>query len=242
MKFGEHHFRFRLIPFLMLGLPVPVFLALGIWQVDRAEQKRVQADTLAQRQALPPLQLIGLEPDAQALRYRTVRVAGAFEPEGQFFVENRRYGQRTGFHVITPLRIGGSEVRVLVNRGWVESLPGNRIPAAPVPTGLVQVVGEAQIALPPALSLHAGPEAAKAWGGRWPYVTSELYAATVDHPVQPFLILQDPADPDGFLRQWPREMPKEGMHLGYAIQWFAFAAISLGFYLKLSLVTQEAAA
>jgi surfeit locus 1 family protein len=34
-------------------------------------------------------------------------------------------------------------------------------------------------------------------------------------------------------------MPKEGMHLGYAIQWFAFALISLGFYLRLSLVRDK---
>jgi cytochrome oxidase assembly protein ShyY1 len=28
------------------------------------------------------------------------------------------------------------------------------------------------------------------------------------------------------------------MHLGYAIQWLAFAAIALGFYLRLSLVRE----
>ena len=54
--------------------------------------------------------------------------------------------------------------------------------------------------------------------------------------MQPVVILQDPADPNGFLRSWPKEMPKEGMHIGYAIQWFAFAVISLMLWLRLSLV------
>jgi surfeit locus 1 family protein len=71
-------------------------------------------------------------------------------------------------------------------------------------------------------------------------MTVELFAATVDYPVQPFVILQNPGEPNGFTRQWPREVPKEGMHLGYAIQWFAFAAIAFGFYLRLSLTREEA--
>jgi surfeit locus 1 family protein len=50
------------------------------------------------------------------------------------------------------------------------------------------------------------------------------------------VILQDPDTPGGFLRSWPREMPKEGMHIGYAIQWFAFAVIALVLWLRLSLV------
>ncbi len=89
--------------------------------------------------------------------------------------------------------------------------------------------------LPPALVLHGGADAAKGWGARWPYLTVELYAAAKGHPVEPVVILQDPADPDGFVRSWPREMPKEGMHIGYAIQWFAFALIALVLWLRLSL-------
>ena len=71
-------------------------------------------------------------------------------------------------------------------------------------------------------------------------MTVELFAAGVGYPVQPFVLLQSRDDAHGFIRDWPREMPKEGMHLGYAIQWFAFALISLGIYLKLSLVRSAA--
>jgi surfeit locus 1 family protein len=87
---------------------------------------------------------------------------------------------------------------------------------------------------PPALALHAGEDAAKAWGARWPYLTLPLYAATVSHPLQTVVVLQDPADPHGFVREWPRELPKEGMHIGYALQWFAFALIGLVVFLRLS--------
>jgi surfeit locus 1 family protein len=242
MRFGEYHFRPRLIPTLVLALPIPLFVALGFWQLDRAAEKRLEAETLARREGMPPARVTGLETDEAGLRYRKVRARGEFDAERQFFIENRREGQRTGFHVITPLRLEGSEARVLVNRGWLPAGPGNDLPDAPVPPGTVELSGTATLAAPPALVLHAGPDAARAWGSRWPYLTPELYAATVDHPVQPFVILLDPEDPHGFSRHWPREMPKEGMHLGYAIQWFSFAAIALGFYVTLGLHRQEATA
>jgi surfeit locus 1 family protein len=142
--------------------------------------------------------------------------------------------------VITPLRIGGSDVRVLVNRGWVPAPHDGTLPAAEVPAGTVEVNGVAETPSAPALVLHDGQDGARIWGKRWPYMTVELFAAGAGYPVQPFVVLQRSDDAHGFTRDWPREMPKEGMHLGYAIQWFAFALISLGIYLKLSLVRNAA--
>ena len=237
MNFGEHHFKFRLVPTLLLALPVPLLAGLGIWQLDRAEQKRSQTQTLERREQLPPLQLTELQSDGAALRYRKVRARGSFDPDGQFFIENRRYAGRTGFFVITPLHMSGSDVRVLVNRGWLPAPSDGTLPnASDPPTGPIEVNGVAETPSAPALVLHGDENVTQTWGKRWPYMTVELFAAAAAYPVQPFVILQDPGDAYGFTRDWPREMPKEGMHLGYAIQWFAFALISLGFYLKLSLV------
>jgi len=131
-------------------------------------------------------------------------------------------------------------MRVLVNRGWIPAgADGSPVPA-PVPDGEVTVTGESNIPSPPALVLAGGVEDAKTWGKRWPYLTVELYAAVAGYPVQPVVILQDPQDPHGFLRSWPRELPKEGMHIGYAIQWFAFALIALVLWLRLSFVRRSA--
>jgi len=52
-------------------------------------------------------------------------------------------------------------------------------------------------------------------------------------------VLQDPDDPNGFARYWPRELPKEGMHIGYALQWFAFALIGFVLFVRLSWVRDE---
>lgn len=235
MRIGEYELRFRLVPTLFLALPIPLFLYLGFWQLDRAEQKRELAHILDERSQMPALTIQGLVADPSSLRYRAVRARGRLEPQDQVFIENRRLGGRIGFHVVTPLRLEGSDVRVLVNRGWIPDQGRGILPAAEAPEGTVEINGELEIPSPPALVLQEGREAVAAWGNRWPYLTTDLFAAVTPYPLEPFVILQAPTDPHGFERYWPRELPKEGMHLGYAIQWFAFALIALGIYLRLSL-------
>lgn len=227
---GEGVFRPRLGPFLLLFLPACVCVGLGFWQLDRAQQKRELARELSERAAAAPLELGDTLVDAEALRYRRLMVRGEFERDGQIFIENRHHAGKVGFHVVTPLRIAGSERRVLVNRGWVATME------AEVPKEPVTVHGVADVPSAPALVLHGSDMAARDWGQRWPYLTLPLYAAVSSHPLQSVIVLQDPEDANGFARYWPREFPKEGMHIGYAVQWFAFALIAFALFIRLSWV------
>ena len=147
----------------------------------------------------------------------------------------RREVGKTGFHVITPLRLAHSGALLLVNRGWIPADAAGEPTPAPVPVGPVAPKGEAEIPSAPALVLHGGRDAARAWGGRWPYLTLDLFEATVEDPVQPVIMLLDPGVPDGFVRHWTRPVPNVWMHQGYAGQWFGFALIALALYLRLSL-------
>jgi surfeit locus 1 family protein len=240
MRFNEYHFQFRTFPTLLLALPVPVFIALGVWQLDRAEQKLQLAQQITARGELPAFELQALVQDPQELHFRKVQVQGTFEKELQFFIENRRMGGHNGFHVISPLQIQGSNVRVLINRGWIADTRHPDLPDAAIPNGVQRISGEISIPSAPALKLHSDENAANDWGKRWPYLTTGLFAANVAFPLEPFVILQSPADEHGFVRNWPREAPKQMMHIGYALQWFAFALIAIIIYLKLTLVPTAA--
>ena len=235
MRLGDSEFRPRWLPTLVFGLAIAVFVALGLWQIGRAAEKARQAADLATQGQLPALTLGQDLVVAEPLRYRDLSATGVYDADGQILLEARRHAGKTGFHVVTPLRIDGGETLVLVNRGWIPGDARGGPTEAPVPVGMVSVTGQAHIPAPPALVLHSGADAATAWGGRWPYLTVDLYRAQVPHPVQPVVILLDPSSEGGFVRDWPREMPKEGMHLGYAVQWFAFALIALAIWVRLSL-------
>ena len=159
---------------------------------------------------------------------------GRFEQAHQLFLENRKYQGRNGYHVVTPLKMDNSDIRVLVNRGWVPLAPDRRaLPTVETPANAIEVSGIAHIPAPPALALNQ--DSPRLQGPvRWPYLTIERFAGAVDYPVQPFVILQSPDDAHGFVRAWPRPVPNDAMHIGYALQWFAFAAIALIIYLRLS--------
>lgn len=239
MRLGDSVFRPRWLPTLVFGLAIASFVALGFWQIGRAAEKARQAADLMTQGQLPTLALGQDLVAAEPLRYRDLSATGVYEADGQILLEARRHAGKTGFHVVTPLRIDGGETRILVNRGWIPGDSQGGPTPAPVPAGAVTVTGPAHIPVPPALVLHAGADAATGWGGRWPYLTIDLYRATVPHPVQPVVILLDStSDAGGFVRDWPKEMPKEGMHLGYAVQWFAFALIALAIWVRLSLVAR----
>jgi surfeit locus 1 family protein len=228
------------MPTLLFALPIPLFIGLGYWQLDRADQKRELARTMTERTEMPAEELTGMVRDFAALDYRKLMARGTFEADGQIYLENRREGGRTGFHVITPLHLEGSDVRVLVNRGWIPAERDGSPSHAPAASGVVTVNGDAYVPSAPALVLGGGAQAVASWGKRWPYLTIPLFAGQATYPVEPVMILQSPHDPNGFVRHWPRDLPGPGMHIGYAIQWFAFAAIAFVLYLRLSLVSGEA--
>ena len=84
--------------------------------------------------------------NAESLRYRRVVLRGTFDPARQVLIDNRLYREQAGYHVITPLRLEGSNMHVLVNRGWLPAAADHRIlPDAAVPNGSVELTGIAVV-------------------------------------------------------------------------------------------------
>ena len=229
-------FRSKLTLTLIALLSVLFFTRLGFWQLERAQQKQALRAAVQSRTELPPLVLHDLLSNHEELRFRKVLARGTFDPEQQILLDNRTYQGRAGYHVVTPLRLSASGIRVLVNRGWVE-LGRSRaeLPVVPPPQGEVAIHGIIEIpSIPPnifGMLSQPGP----AWGNRWPYLDLDYFQARTGTILQSFLILQDPSDPGGLVRVWSQLKIRHETHIGYAIQWFAFAAMVLVIYLRTTL-------
>jgi surfeit locus 1 family protein len=219
--------RSRVWPALATAIGVAVAIALGNWQLDRGAQKRalkVQADTLA---AQPPIHVGGEALSADSVALRRVEARGVFEPQHAVYIDNRIHASVPGYHVVMPLKIDGSERRVLVNRGWV-ARPALRseLPVVKTPTGPVSITGIATIPHPGAFArMDTVVE-----GRIVQNLPIERYTQMTPISVQPFVLRQDRALDDGLVRDWPA--PDFGIekHYGYAFQWFALAATLTGFY------------
>jgi surfeit locus 1 family protein len=216
---------------------VAVMVRLGIWQLDRLAQRRAFNARVNAQQARPALDLAGpaLGADLAAMEYRAVRVVGRYDPSQEVALRNQARDDRLGVHLLTPLVIEGGDVAVLVDRGWVpaeQGAPEQRGQFAE--PGLVEVRGiiRASQARP---DFGGVPDPPTAPGERlltWNMVNVERIAQQASRPLLPIYIQQapDPAWSGLPARALPELDLSEGPHMGYAVQWFVFAAVlALGY-------------
>lgn len=226
-----HRFRPRWLPTLAVAALLPLFIAAGLWQLDRADQKqRLQAEYDARANA-PPITLAATPQRAEDLRFFKIVARGVYEPEYQILIDNRVHQGQAGYYVITPMRIADSATRVLVNRGWVP-LGRDRatLPDAPVPAGVQEAVGTATVPLAHPFTLGQVEDPRGVWPKVWQHLDLERFRQRVPFAVQPVVILLEPAASGGFVRQWARLDVGIATHQGYAFQWFSLAVALLAVY------------
>ncbi len=234
-------FRPRLWPTLATILLLPTFIALGIWQLHRAQEKaELQAD-YDRRSNGPELALDEHPRAVEDLRFHRVLASGYYEPEYQILLDNRVHEGTAGYYVVTPLRLRDSDLRVLVNRGWVPlGRDREHLPAVSPPSGLQQVSGIATVPIERRFTLGDVAESnGSKWASVWQYLDLAQYAARVPFAIHPIVVLLDPAsNAGGYVRDWGRLDAGIATHKGYAFQWFALALALITLYLFVNVKPQ----
>lgn len=226
--------RFRWPGFLVTGAALAVIavcIAAGNWQTRRAEYKQALADRLDARAAAPLVRLGAGSIDAEDMQFRRVQVRGEYVPEKGLLLDNRILNGRVGYEVLTPLRLEGSAMHVLVNRGWVMAPPTrDRLPQVQTPGG-VQVV-EGVAVLPPEKVFELGE--GNSSGAVWQHFLMDRYVRWSGLAVQPVVVRQTGDAPDGLVREWTRPDTGVQKHRGYAMQWYLFAILTVVLYVSLN--------
>lgn len=207
-------------------------LRLGVWQLDRAAQKTALQSAIDSRRELPPLAERGLASsaaEAEGQFHRRVLLEGRWLREFTVYLENRQMNGRPGFFVVTPLRLADGSV-VLVQRGWQarDAMDRTRVVEPATPAGTVSFMG--RIAPPPA-RLYEFDGAAS--GSIRQNLDLDAFARETRLALKPFSVLQLDASPpasDVLLRDWLQPAADVHKHYGYAFQWFALAALTIGLY------------
>jgi surfeit locus 1 family protein len=206
-------------------------IALGLWQLDRAQQKQGHADAYERVARAPSVRLSQETTRVESLELRQVEAYGRFEPHAMIWLDNRVRRGVVGYEVIMPLRIAESQLRVLVNRGWIAGTgQRQRLPELVTPSEELLVSGRAVV--PGKRIFELGPDPAE--GSVWQNLTIERYRARMKLGVLPIMIEQTNDVGDGLVRDWPAPDRGVDTHRGYALQWFAFAALIAVIYVALS--------
>lgn len=214
---------------LLLAVLLPAFISLGQWQWRKAELKTQLQNELEARSAELPVSLPGTLVEPETLHYRRVTVRGHYDAAHQILIDNRLHREQAGYHVVTPLRITGSNTQVMINRGWLPAPFDHRIlPVAEVPAGEVELSGV--VVIPGQRFFNLATQPTTGWAPVWQNLDMARLRQGLA-PLQPFVIQLDPGAPGGYVREWPRLDIGAERHRSYALQWFGFACASLGIWI-----------
>lgn len=232
MRFGRYEWRPGLWSSLVVVAVFILLLSLGFWQLDRAAQKRALQADFQRRDTAGALELHAEASYGREQRYRKVWVKGHYDGQHQFLLDNRVYQGRVGYQVLTPLYLDKGEAAVLVNRGWVPmGQTRDDLPAIPVANEPVIVQGVLDFPPDKVFSLGEGEALDPGWPKVIQWIQPDLEAAQLQTRLLPVVVLLDPEQPQGYVREWTpvREFGPE-RHIGYAVQWFACAAMLVALF------------
>ena len=218
---------------------IAIFTYLGFWQLDRARER--QSDFEAKKAQLEQKTLVLKQSDdlENLQPYQQVSVEGALIPSSTILLDNAVFNGRAGYQVVTAFKPDALPLYIPIKRGWLPSTGDrNRLPTVDTPEHAVTLTG--YITLFPEKPLFFSDKNLASHHAKvppvWLYFDPTEFSQRLALPLAPFMLLASPDQPGVFQVSSPSLESKQGMHIGYAIQWFAFAAfvtiLSFGAFVK----------
>jgi len=233
LSFGPWLFSPGLASTLVTVLLFPLFVYLGFWQLGRMAEKIQLQTELENRITSPPLKIEDIKSENN-IRFHRLQVKGEFLNTDQILLDNQIFQGQAGYHIITPLYPENSEdiaKILLIDRGWVPiEEDRSNIPSIKPIQGTVTITGI--INQPPQpLVLEETPLAKHPI---FPLLLQTIdfkkLETVLDHSIFPFLVQLQAESPYAYTTPPITFGVPANRHLGYAVQWFTMAIISLLYY------------
>jgi surfeit locus 1 family protein len=235
---------------------ISLFIKLGLWQYNKAQQKQAIHEAYDQAKLDKALKFpLGLTNSKASniddWKYKKVIVQGVYETKYQFLLDNQVEGDRVGYHVITPLKIDNTNEYVLIDRGWILGKDiHTELPVFNTPAGTQTIIGQAWVPSKKIFTLESADEASatnatlgnEPWQQVWQNMSMEKYKRKVPLIVSEVAIrLDQNCHAGGFVRNWQIPAERITSNLGYAYQWFGFAftALIIFFYMSTTKIRSE---
>ena len=218
---------------LLVIAAVIVMIRLGLWQLDRLDQRRAFNARVEEQLAQSAFEISeeNLRADLYNMEYREAIVLGEYDHDRQVVLRNQDWQGRLGVHLLTPLIIQGSDRAIMVNRGWIpyEDFEAGKLSKFDE-SGLVEVNGVIRRSqTKPRIGGRADqiPAEGEPPLQAWNWINVGGIAGQLPYKLLP-VYLQGSPEPSRNQMPYRTQLEldlNEGSHLGYAFQWFTFALI-----------------
>lgn len=221
----------RTLFFVLFALAVAAACArLGMWQLDRRNERRAFNAEVEGRLRAAPTPWRADEHEDAGGRLRRVTLVGVADYANERVLASRTRGGSPGVHLLTPVRPLDGGAAVVVNRGWAYAPDGMSVDQARWREGdTLTISGYVEH-----FGSYPGAAMANPRRGR-PLLRQldfDLVERGVPYPIAGVLVVAtDVRSSPPHAGEHPARLAlptlDAGPHLGYAIQWFAFAAIAV---------------
>jgi surfeit locus 1 family protein len=233
----------RIVATVSALVVVVIGCSAGVWQLGRAETKIALAANLLARQQMPIVNANAGPWTLEEVSERRMIARGRYIPEAAVWLDNRprpvppsgSNSAQSGFYLMMPLRLEGSNEILWVNRGWAPRNNENRetLPAIQTPNQVVNIEGI--VFAHPGRVYQLGSSNVSADADR-PRI-EQNFDLTVEAKLHgwrqaPFILREiEVGKEDGLLRDWAPLTNGVDRHYAYAFQWFALAFAGFIFWL-----------
>ena len=212
-----------LIPAFLIIATIAFLVSLGLWQLERADQKRtIEAAILNANTG--PVELIANGRELLDKEYYDVRLQGNYLSDKQFIYDNQIVDQVSGYYVLTPFILTDQLGVILVNRGFIP-WNGQRERLADIAVDSASREIKVQVSSPIKRMELKATDVSRQFPVLIQAIDFDVLEEVSKLKFVKVVGLLDPSSSDGYVRKWEPYTGSIEKHIGYAIQWFLMALV-----------------
>lgn len=215
---------------LLTALLIYLMIFMAQWQAGKAEYKENLREKIVARKDLSPIGMDELPAAIDDRLFLPVSLAGQYDSEHYFLLDNRVHNGRVGYDVYAPLTMpnGGS---ILVNRGFVaQGKTRQDLPRIETPAERLQLKGLLDRPPSKTVVLADNVHQATAWPRVLQYVDLDEIQNMLGYTMFDMILWLDADDPHSLMAHQPALNLDSAKNTGYAFQWYAMSIALLIIY------------
>jgi len=233
-KYSQYKFRFDWRMFLFTAAFFPFLIALGLWQLEREQQKILTEKVYETRNASEPIDVSSIDWASSDLNWIAVTATGFFDNTRQLLLDNRILNSVVGYEVLAPFYTDGRVL--LVNRGWIaQGQSRQSLPELALTEDRVTITGHIYVPDGELMILGAEEAVTESWPKVIQSVDIQTLSSVMDEAFETHVVRLDENSTAVLQTNWTAINMRPEVHRAYAVQWFVMASVLMFLYLFFSI-------